>query len=184
MRDRDKLIDYIVILKGHVSDAVCDLIVDTYETSQHWLPSTIGGTNMDRKIRNCDSIAISKLQKNEDKEIDKKLFRLIGSASLEYAKRFKHYSYNEDTGYDLLRYLQGGYYKEHVDSFTAHLRSVSCSLALNYDYEGGEWSFFDDSYSFRVNKGDIVMFPSNFMFPHQIKEVTFGTRYSVITWFN
>lgn len=184
MKEMDKLVDYIVVLKGHVPETVCDLIVDTYEASRHWIPSTIGGNITDRKIRNCDLLGISKMQKSEDKEIDKKLFSLLGSASSEYAKRFTHYSFNEDSGYDLLRYLQGGYYKEHVDSFTAQLRSVSCSLALNDDYEGGEWSFFDDAYSFRVNKGDVVMFPSNFMFPHQIKEITSGTRYSVITWFN
>jgi hypothetical protein len=28
------------------------------------------------------------------------------------------------------------------------------------------------------------MFPSNFMYPHAIKPVLSGTRYSIITWFD
>jgi predicted 2-oxoglutarate/Fe(II)-dependent dioxygenase YbiX len=27
-----------------------------------------------------------------------------------------------------------------------------------------------------------VLFPSSFMFPHEILEVTSGTRYAVVTW--
>ena len=28
-----------------------------------------------------------------------------------------------------------------------------------------------------------VMFPSTFMYPHEVMPVTKGTRYSIITWF-
>lgn len=84
---------------------------------------------------------------------------------------------------DLLRYRTGQFYIQHTDSFKAQQRSVSCSFLLNDDYEGGEFAFFDREIMIRGGKGSIVMFPSNFMFPHEILPVTSGTRYSIITWY-
>jgi predicted 2-oxoglutarate/Fe(II)-dependent dioxygenase YbiX len=60
---------------------------------------------------------------------------------------------------------------------------VSCSFALNDNFEGGEWCFFDNTVKMRVEQGQAVMFPSDFLFPHAIAPVTKGTRYSIITWF-
>ena len=33
-----------------------------------------------------------------------------------------------------------------------------------------------------LSKGDIIIFPSNFMYPHKVEPVTKGTRYSYISW--
>mgnify|MGYP001213588018 CR=1 FL=1 len=33
-----------------------------------------------------------------------------------------------------------------------------------------------------LKKGDVVIFPSNFMYPHRVEKVTKGTRYSFVTW--
>ncbi len=52
---------------------------------------------------------------------------------------------------------------------------------LNDDYEGGELVMFDDSF-IKMDKGDIVVFPSNFLFPHRVLPVTFGTRHSFVSW--
>jgi predicted 2-oxoglutarate/Fe(II)-dependent dioxygenase YbiX len=32
------------------------------------------------------------------------------------------------------------------------------------------------------SSGDILLFPSNFMFPHEVKEITKGIRYSFVSW--
>jgi hypothetical protein len=53
--------------------------------------------------------------------------------------------------------------------------------ALNSDYEGGELILFDD-HTINMEKGDVVIFPSNFMYPHRVEKVTKGTRYSFVTW--
>jgi predicted 2-oxoglutarate/Fe(II)-dependent dioxygenase YbiX len=54
---------------------------------------------------------------------------------------------------------------------------------LNDNFEGGEFSFFDEDLRYKIPKGAALMFPSNFMYPHQIMPVTKGVRYSIITWF-
>ena len=53
--------------------------------------------------------------------------------------------------------------------------------ALNDDYEGGELILFDD-YKIDFKKGDVLIFPSLFLYPHKVEPVTKGVRYSYISW--
>jgi predicted 2-oxoglutarate/Fe(II)-dependent dioxygenase YbiX len=41
--------------------------------------------------------------------------------------------------------------------------------------------FFKD-YEIKLNAGDILIFPSVFMFPHRVDKVSKGTRYSFVSW--
>lgn len=53
--------------------------------------------------------------------------------------------------------------------------------ALNDDYEGGELVFWE-SERIELKAGQLMIFPSNFMYPHRVDEVTKGTRYSFVSW--
>lgn len=182
-----KLEDYIVIQKNAVSPELCDALLYEYKNSSEWQPAaTFGGLNLN--IRNVQEVEISRAQvigKNEHsrKKLDSELFLCAGKALQLYATKFSSVVIEEDTGYQLLQYKEGQFYAQHTDSFKGRNRAVSCSFALNDDYEGGEWGFFDREIVMRAPKGSALMFPSNFMYPHEIMPVTKGTRYSVITWF-
>lgn len=52
---------------------------------------------------------------------------------------------------------------------------------LNEDFEGGELVMFDDE-KLDVKTGDLLVFPSNFLFPHRVDPVTTGVRYSFVSW--
>ena len=52
---------------------------------------------------------------------------------------------------------------------------------LNDDYEGGNLVMFGDK-KINTKKGDLIVFPSLFLFPHEVKPITKGIRYSYITW--
>jgi len=52
---------------------------------------------------------------------------------------------------------------------------------LNNDYEGGEFIMFEKE-EIKLNKGDLLIFPSIFLYPHKVKPITKGTRYSFISW--
>ena len=52
---------------------------------------------------------------------------------------------------------------------------------LNDDYEGGEFIMFDDT-EIKFDKGDVLVFPSLFLYPHKVEPVKSGTRYSYISW--
>ena len=52
---------------------------------------------------------------------------------------------------------------------------------LNDNYEGGEFIMFDNM-EIKFKKGDVIIFPSNFLYPHKVEPVKKGTRYSYISW--
>jgi predicted 2-oxoglutarate/Fe(II)-dependent dioxygenase YbiX len=51
---------------------------------------------------------------------------------------------------------------------------------FNEDYEGGELIIADKH--IRTRGGDVLVWPSCFLYPHEIKKVTKGTRYSFVSW--
>jgi predicted 2-oxoglutarate/Fe(II)-dependent dioxygenase YbiX len=53
--------------------------------------------------------------------------------------------------------------------------------ALNDNYRGGELIMFEDQI-IELAAGDIIVFPSNFLYPHKIEPVTAGVRYSFVSW--
>lgn len=53
--------------------------------------------------------------------------------------------------------------------------------ALNDDYEGGDLIMWGNT-KIEFKAGTILVFPSNFMYPHCITKVLAGTRYSFVSW--
>lgn len=183
--------EYIIILDNIVPEELCDRILEEYRESSCWEQTEINsysGFIHNPRIRNCDHIAMSLpevINKNfyVRKNLDDELFKCAEKAINAYREVFPEVASEMDTGYDLLRYKEGQFYVQHTDSFKSQQKSVSCSFLLNGDYEGGEFAFFDREIIIKGKKGSIVMFPSNFMFPHEIMPVTSGTRYSIVTWY-
>jgi hypothetical protein len=179
--------DYIVTFDGVITDALCDAILFEYSNSEDWIAAITGSGKSDAE-RQCDTIGLSfesVIQKNlkTRQKLDKYIFASAGLVIKKYNEKFPHCNIEEDSGYDLLRYKEGQFYTTHTDSFKNRPRAVSCSFALNNDYEGGEFAFFDRELVYNLKKGSCIMFPSNFMYPHKIMPVTSGTRYSIVTWF-
>ena len=86
------------------------------------------------------------------------------------------------------RYAPGQIMRQHHDHihslFDGNEKGIpvlSFILNLNDDYEGAELFFWDD-HVVPLGKGDIIMFPSLFLFPHGVKEATKGKRYSAVSW--
>jgi predicted 2-oxoglutarate/Fe(II)-dependent dioxygenase YbiX len=182
-----ELKDYIVVMNNIMPPPVADAVLAEYKDCNDWINASIkSGENLD--IRNCQTIGISFeniILKNLEirKKIDGMIFAVASQAIKEYSRRFNNTKIEQDSGYDLLKYEVGQFYTTHTDSFKDRLRAVSCSFILNNDYEGGEFAFFNRELVYRLKKGSCIMFPSNFMYPHEIMPVTSGTRYSIVTWF-
>lgn len=179
--------DYILLFENVVPNELCDEILEEYNTDSNWVNTHTGG-GLKREIRRCDAIDMSNsfiIAKNQTKRknIDDKLFVCANNAINMYNKKFKHAHIEGDSGYTLLRYQEGEFYSQHTDHFLNAPRTVSCSFNLNEGFEGGEFAFFDRELILKAPKGSALMFPSNFMYPHEIMPVTRHVRYSVITWF-
>ena len=110
-----------------------------------------------------------------------------------FAKAVRKYEYEfplfmceHTTDFRINKYGSGGFMSEHVDNIHhSHGQKwgyphVSALLYLNDDYEGGE--FVVAKKEIKPNKGSAIIFPSNFMYPHQAKKVISGIRWSVVAW--
>ena len=84
-----------------------------------------------------------------------------------------------------------GQYDFHVDSNGYSRKSVnqqvrklsmSCLLNDSDDFDGGvfQMNVSSDIYDIKLNKGDLIIFPSYFR--HRVTPVTRGTRYSLVAW--
>lgn len=82
---------------------------------------------------------------------------------------------------NFVKYGPGQHFQEHHD----HGYSYNCVVSLvsypNDDYEGGELYFRLQSLNIKPRAGDLFIFPSNYMYPHQSKPVISGTKYSIVT---
>ena len=180
---------FIHIENNAISDELCKLIIDEYDDPDDWKPGTINDYEIN-EYRKCEVVYLSQdetIKRNlkTRKKIDERLFNIITNNLQKYLEKYNSLGYiqvTQDTGYMLLRYKTGDYVKNHVDTSSDQHRTLSCSLILNDDYEGGEISFLDDKVKPHLKKGDLVIFPSSFTYPHQVLPITAGTRYSIITW--
>ena len=85
------------------------------------------------------------------------------------------------------RYKVGTKIRPHYDHirslFDGKLKGVpilSFVGLLNDNYEGGE--FICSGKKIKLTRGDILLFPSNFMYPHEVKKITKGMRFSFVCW--
>ena len=194
-----QLKDFIRVEENIFDSDFCDKVVEEYKKDIHWEKAQTFKNNTD--VRTNDFLQIShnyllsknKVRKSYDDFLFSKIFPLIR----EYADNFEgHLKYVKDSGFSLLRYRVGEYYKEHVDESprvesdsngkiipeTLHKRKLTVIIQLNDDFEGGGLAFFHRAYKTEVKKGSVIIFPSNYLFPHEALPVTKGTRYSLITW--
>lgn len=85
-----------------------------------------------------------------------------------------------------LKYDVGGHYKFHVDNGVYNHRTISCIFFVNDEYEGGDLLFKfpneDQPINIAKRKNRMVVWPSNFLYPHCVTPVTSGERYSVVAW--
>ena len=95
---------------------------------------------------------------------------------------------NNCCGIRLNRYSAGTCMRPHFDHihslFDGQQKGIpvlSMIGILNDEFEGGELVFFED-YKIKTQVGDLIVFPSCFLYPHRINEVISGTRYSFVSW--
>ncbi len=91
-----------------------------------------------------------------------------------------------------LGYPPGGHYIGHNDGETFNFetrqwercaeRDVSFLFYLNDQYGGGELEFYDLGLTIKPKKGMMIAFPSYKEFAHMVHPVTWGHRYSLVSW--
>ena len=64
------------------------------------------------------------------------------------------------------------------------LRCLSFVIALNSDYEGGEFCFPEQDYKVKLKRGQALLFPPYWTHPHYTNKLHNNTfRYTITAWF-
>lgn len=86
------------------------------------------------------------------------------------------------------RYGPGHLMLPHIDHITSifdgekkGIPTLSVLGLLNKDFVGGQFKLWKE-HIIDLNVGDILIFPSNFMYEHHVDVITDGTRYSFVSW--
>ena len=176
---------YIGYYKNVVPDTLCNSIMNY---NYNFQPSTYADhkgkiPNSDERVR-MDECWIGKNQAQNAYYEDIK--PCVEYACRKYSEKFPLFSVQYMTDFRINRYSQGGFMSSHVDNIHhSHgqqygFPQVSVLLYLNDDYVGGE--FYVAGKLFEPEQGSAIIFPSNFMFPHEAKTVWKGMRWSIVTW--
>ena len=121
-------------------------------------------------------------------------FKIISAYILDWvAKKEKMNWFKGWTGYSFpkfLEYNKGTLMTQHCDHIydvfedfgkPRGIPILSIITALNENYSGGE-IILCEKYKYKLKAGETLLFPSNFLYPHEIKRITKGTRHSMISW--
>ena len=176
---------YIKTFDNILTDKTCNALISYFEQNALWDTSTFSSNT---KNTGNDSVSMKEYwitDKDQYYDVLKKAFR--GCVD-EYIKEHTRITPIAYTAFRLNHYTEGGFMRNHVDNIYKshgqqygypHLTSL---IFLNDSYEGGEFVMCDETYKPKIKQGSAIVFPSNFMYDHEVKKVTKGNRYSVMTW--
>ena len=85
----------------------------------------------------------------------------------------------------ILDYSKDDFFRIHHDHYAESLnfsRLLTVCAYLNDDYEGGYLEFPSIGKTYRFKKGDVIVFPSNWMYYHGVTPITSGNRYTIVFW--
>jgi len=75
----------------------------------------------------------------------------------------------------------GTHFKVHADHGPTYVCTISVVVYLNDDYEGGDiWFPRMNNLSIKPKAGDIVVFPSTYIYEHASQDMVSGVKYSVV----
>lgn len=177
--------DFIRVYKNLAPLDWCDGIVNRYRGHYGFSHAKCGAdSGYHPEVRDCHILEMSQKDVEwHDPLVDRQIFEVVSGAVSRYITEFPMLStfVNMDEGYWMLRYKEGEKVANHIDVGSANHRVLSCSVQLNDDFEGGKWKFWGKELG-ELKKGDVVVFPSNFCFEHEVSPVESGERYSFLTF--
>ena len=119
------------------------------------------------------------------------IIKELSSALTEYIRGFGYSWFNGWNGYSVIKFLKYAEthkmaeHCDHISSlFDGQIKGIpmlSIVGQLNDDFDGGEFVMWRDKV-IPFETGDVIIFPSNFMYPHKVEPVTKGNRYSYVSW--
>ena len=182
-------LDYVKVYENHLPIDLCEAACKNLNKA-NWEEHTFYNPKLETYTSYDHELSISEENIPEKEEINKQVWFAIENYIL---KDFAHFGawFDGWNGYTSIRFnrydptTEMKLHCDHIHSmFDGQRKGVPVLTVLgvlNNDYEGGEFMMFGDR-QIHLPAGSVVVFPSNFMFPHEVKPVKSGVRYSYVSW--
>tara|TARA_Y100000401_G_scaffold82007_1_gene67400 strand:- start:45 stop:584 length:540 start_codon:yes stop_codon:yes gene_type:complete len=170
----------IFVYKNSIEPELCERLIKLYKDHKDTpllLKENYGDSN---------NVRCNYIQTRFFPDIDNELVKVIYKILLKAKQDNPYLNSGEDTGYALREIY--GETRLHIDSVTdpqnpTKGRTISIIIALNSDYEGGEFNFPLQNYKVKLKQGDAIVFPATYTHPHEVSSPENGTlRYTINTW--
>ena len=187
MNTQHELMHYAKLYRGVVSDEICDQTVkemNTLEFKEHTFYNANTGEYKPRSGSQELSMSWGNVstKKTLNGIVDDTAYKYVQDLNMPWFDKYQGYSHVRFNKYAENKKM--ALHCDHIQSmFDGERKGIpilSVLGILNDDYEGGEFYLIDEKTD--LSKGDIIIFPSNFMYPHKVEPVTKGIRYSFISW--
>jgi hypothetical protein len=154
-----------------------------------WQPAYVGYQERMPEYRECVDFKFKKTDIEQDKsevslslqQIWQDCYDKQAPAVQDYCKKHNIHKLQYWEAFNFIKYVPGHHFMEHHDHGFSYNCTVSLVGYLNDDYEGGELYFRLQNLNIKPKAGDLYIFPSTYMYPHQAKVVKSGTKYSLVT---
>ena len=176
------LIDMILIVDNVISDDESKLLISEFETNKFFKESSREINSSKHLQTDADFIDLKPKTKAQQLVNDKTNI-MVGH----YKNYIEKLGYFDTHGfisnlsfshmYRIIKYDIGQSFHDHIDK--SQFIFGSCSLALNDDYEGGDYRFFRGHHKVKLKKGQGMIWPADNFFVHGVDEITKGCKYSI-----
>ena len=190
-----KLRDFIIV-ENMLDESICEESVDMLERcvweSHTWHDAGRGGV---RETMSNDPDIIFSHERGTNTPFVADISLRIKQRILDNFRSEKYPLFDqskivsEGTPIRFNRYQNGQHMRPHIDhirsAFDGHPTQVGIPIlsvlsVFNDDFDDGEFCFWGEPID--LKPGDVLIFPSIFLYQHEVKPVTRGTRYTGIFW--
>lgn len=184
----------INVYKGALSKGLCQYTIDTLEghlngqTRYQWNGALVTSSDtVVEEARNCLDFKISSVNLGpRDSEnstlydMHERCFQSIFSVAQDYGK-YWGVGLNYFESFNFVKYDgPGTHFKIHADHGPAYVTTTSIVAYLNDNYEGGEIYFPRFDLTIKPEPGDVVIFPSTYVYEHASQPMISGAKYSIV----
>ena len=161
----------------------CLFLINEHKKQIHLGTKEISADAIDGKWKEATFTAVSALPQttafNFLKDKTKKAVKIYTEYlnSSNYFHKLISESVNFSHDYRILEYKKGAQIHPHIDHDP--FVNGSITMNLNDNYEGGEFGFFNNNWKLKLKQGEVIIFPANYFWVHQVNKITQGTRYSI-----
>tara|TARA_E500000318_G_scaffold68618_2_gene63452 strand:+ start:1750 stop:2304 length:555 start_codon:yes stop_codon:yes gene_type:complete len=180
-----KINDYIKI-KNKIPKDYCNKIIEFAENkkfSKHSWANQYG-----EKVHSNNEHELEVLFTTPDCDLLNELNNIVKNFFKEYQDSFNLFQLKGHMPIRFNKYEVNTKMEPHVDHihnlFDGKIKGIpilSMVGLLNDNFQDGQF-VFNNEYEVNLKQGDLLIFPSNFIYQHQVNLITKGTRYSFVTW--